>query len=276
MRLLELKDTSTAYLERHGVESARLTMELILAHVLEKTRMQIYLAFEEDIQEPTLAKLRPLVKQRAEGVPLEYLLGFKEFDGHKFKLTPDVLIPRPETEMLLEAIVPLVKADDPLPLVDVGTGSGILAVSLARRFPTVPVIALDISEAALAVARENGAGLANLTFQQSDLLSAWDGKAQLIVANLPYIPAGDIAGLSREVRKEPRLALDGGPDGTQLIATLIAQSAGRTRHLALEFGDGQADHLKSVLTNHGYEVTLLQKDLTARERILLGTTQHHG
>lgn len=274
MRLLELKDTSTAYLERHGVESARLTMELMLAHVLKKTRMQIYLSFEEEIAEPTLALLRPLVKKRAEGVPLEYLLGHKEFDGHKFKLTPDVLIPRPETELLLEAIVPLVKADESLPIVDVGTGSGILAVSLARRFPTVPVIALDISEAALAVARENGAGLANLTFHHSNLLAAWEGQAQLIVANLPYIPAGDIDGLSREVRQEPRLALDGGADGTQLIATLIAQSAGRTRHLALEFGDGQADVLKSVLKNHGYEITLQKQDLTARERILIATSNH--
>lgn len=275
MRLLELKDTSTAYLERHGVESARLTMELMLAHVLQKTRMQIYLSFEEEIGEPTLAQLRPLVKKRAEGVPLEYLLGFKEFDGHKFKLTPDVLIPRPETELLLEAIVPLVRADETLPIVDVGTGSGILAVSLARRFPTVPVIALDISDAALAVARENGAGLPNLTFHPSDLLAAWDGaQAQLIVANLPYIPAGDIDTLSREVRQEPRLALDGGADGTQLIARLIAQSAGRTRHLALEFGDGQADVLKSTLKNHGYEITLQKQDLTARERLLIGT--HHG
>lgn len=275
MRLHDLRETSTAYLAKHGVESARLTMELMLAHVLNKTRMQIYLSFEEEVAEPTLAQLRPLVKKRAEGVPLEYLLGFKEFDGQKFKLTPDVLIPRPETEMLLEALVPLVKADEALPIVDVGTGSGVLAVSLARRFPNVPVIALDISEAALAVARENGAGLANLTFVQSDLLAAWDGKeAQLIVANLPYIPAGEMEKLSREVRQEPRLALDGGADGTQVIARLIEQSRGRARHLALEFGDGQADTLKTVLTNHGYETILLQKDLTARERILIA--QHHG
>lgn len=275
MRLHDLRETSTEYLTKHGVESARLTMELMLAHVLNKTRMQIYLSFEEDIGEPILAQLRPLVKKRAEGVPLEYLLGSKEFDGHKFKVTPDVLIPRPETELLLEAIVPLVKADEALPIIDVGTGSGVLAVSLARRFPHVPVIALDISEAALAIARENGAGLPNLTFHQSDLLAAWDGtEAQLIVANLPYIPAEDLATLSREVRQEPRLALDGGADGTQLIARLIEQSRGRTRYLALEFGDGQADTIKSILTNHQYETTLLQKDLTARERIIIAT--HHG
>jgi release factor glutamine methyltransferase len=275
MRLHDLKESSTAYLAKHGVESARLTMELMLAHVLNKTRMQIYLSFEDEIGEDTLAKLRPMVKQRAEGAPLEHILGFKEFDGHKFKVTPDVLIPRPETELLLEAIAPLVKVDDPQPIVDVGTGSGVLAVSLARRFPNVPVIALDISEAALAVARENGAGLANLTFLQSDLLSAWpSGNAQLIVANLPYIPAGAIPTLSREVRREPKLALDGGPDGTQIIAHLLEQAKDRTSQIALEFGDGQADSLKNLLKTHGFEITLLQKDLTARERILIAT--HHG
>jgi release factor glutamine methyltransferase len=271
MRLLDLLETSTVYLAKNQVESPRLTMELILAHVLQKSRMQLYMEFDSDIPEPTLQKLRPLVKQRGEGIPLEHLIGEKEFDGQRFKITPDVLIPRPETELLLEAIVPLVDTGTiDLPLVDVGAGSGILAVSLARRFPALQVVGIDRSEKALAIATENGAGLKNLTFQQGDLLSGWTGKAQLIVANLPYIPSSDISRLSREVQREPTMALDGGPDGLDLIRRLITESTGRTRWLALEIGDRQAEAVKGSLINHGYEATQVVLDFKKMERIVIG------
>jgi release factor glutamine methyltransferase len=271
MRLLDLLESSTGYLAKNGVESPRLTTELLLAHVLEKTRMQLYLEYETIISDLQLDKLRPLVKKRAEGVPLEHLTGVKEFDGHKFKITPDVLIPRPETELLLEAVLPLVDAAaSDLPIVDVGTGSGVLAVSLARRFPKIPVIAIDLSEKALAVARENGAGLANLTFRHGNLLDGWTGRAQLIVANLPYIPSGQINRLSREVRKEPMMTLDGGVDGLDLIRRLISDAATRTRWLALEFGDGQAPEIADIFKNHGCEITQVIPDLHKIDRIMIG------
>jgi release factor glutamine methyltransferase len=272
MRLLDLLETSAAYLAKNGVESPRLTMELLLADALQKTRLQLYLEFESDVAEPMLEKLRPLVRQRAEGIPLEHLLGYREFDGRRFKITPDVLIPRPETELLLETVLPLVDAAADLPLVDVGAGSGILAVSLAHRFPGLRVVGIDLSEKALAVARENGAELKNLSCQTGDLLGGWPGRAQLIVATLPYIPTAAIPQLGREVRREPVMALDGGADGLDLIRRLAAESAGRTRWLALEIGDGQVEAVRDILKGHGYEITQTVPDLKKIERIIVGKT----
>ncbi len=279
MKLLELLQSSTQYLTKHGVESPRLTMELILAHVLKKTRMELYLSYEEEILEPTLAELRPLVKQRAERIPLEYILGFKEFDGHRFKVTPDVLIPRPETEILFQSVIRFIHPElTDLPLVDVGTGSGVLAISIARKFPQLSVVAIDQSEKALAIARENGNGITNLQFLQSDLLAAFDGKAQMIVANLPYIPRDTISKLAPEVRAEPLSALDGGEDGLDFIRRLIGQSAGRTHYLALEIGDHQMEPVKSLFKDHAFEVTQMVEDFGGMERIIIGraTELNHG
>lgn len=270
MRLLDLLETSAQYFAKNNVESPRLTMELLLAHVLGKTRLQLYLDFERDISEETLAILRPMVKKRAEGFPLEYITGCREFMGRVFKLTPDVLIPRPETELLFETAAALVVPEGG-PLVDVGTGSGVLAVSLAAKFPNLPVAALDISPAALAVARENGAGLANITFVQSDLLAQCPHpRAQLIVANLPYIPSGQIPALSREVRYEPTLALDGGADGLDIIRRLIAQARGRADWLVLEIGDGQAQAVCDLLTADGFAVERVAEDIRKTPRVVVG------
>lgn len=270
MKLLQVLEATTKFFEKHQVESPRLTTELLLAEILGKTRLQLYLAFEEELPEPTLARLRPLVKQRADGLPLQYVLGHTTFAGQKFKVTPDTLIPRPETELLLEAVLPLI-GDNPLPLADVGTGSGILAISLARRFPQHPVHAFDCSEAALTVARENADGLPQLTFFQGDLLTPAPSQAyQLIVANLPYLPTATLPTLSREVQKEPRGALDGGTDGLDLIRRLIQQAAALTPCLALEIGNGQAETVKKLLQDAGFAITQSVQDLRQTERILIG------
>jgi release factor glutamine methyltransferase len=268
MKLLELMESTTRYFEKNGVESPRLTIELILAEILQKKRLQLYMEFESEIAEPVLETLRPLVKKRAEGWPLEQVLGVTTFAGRRFKITPDVLIPRPETELLLEAVKKYIQVPGD-PVVDVGTGSGILAVSLASLYPALSVAALDVSSEALAVAQENGAGLANLEFRQSDLLSAAPETAQLIVANLPYIPTPVLPTLSREVKKEPTLALDGGGDGLDLIRRLIADSRGRTAFLALEIGDGQAEEVKKLLLDNAYGLLDCVKDFTEKERILI-------
>jgi release factor glutamine methyltransferase len=275
MTVLELLESTTRYFAKHEVASPRLTIELMLAEITHKTRMQLYLEYDQPVAEASMDRLRPLVKRRAEGEPLEYLLGQTTFAGHRIEVCPDVLIPRPETEILFQAASELLEPDG-LPVLDVGTGSGILALSLARKFPRLEIVGSDISPAALAVARRNAEGVANIRFVESDLLEnpAIPPRAQMIVANLPYIPSGQIAGLMREVRHEPRLALDGGADGLDLIRRLVAQSAGRTHFLALEFGDGQAEAAKTLCLSAGYALIRVLPDFTERERILL--VEHHG
>jgi release factor glutamine methyltransferase len=275
MTVLELLEATTGYFAKHGVPSARLTSELMLADALGRTRMQLYLAFDQPVPDEVRDKLRPLVRRRAEGEPLEYVLGHTTFAGHKIEVGPDVLIPRPDTEILLEEIVKLIEPAG-LPVLDVGTGSGILALALARKFPALEIVAVDISPAALAQARKNLADVPNVRLLESDLLAdaSLPPRFQLIVANLPYIPSGTMPTLMREVQREPKLALDGGPDGLGVIRRLVAQSAGRTRHLALEIGDTQATEAKTLCENAGYAILNLLPDLSQRDRVLLA--EHHG
>ena len=279
MTVLELLENTTRYFAKHEVPSPRLTIELMLAEILKKTRMQLYLEFDQPVSDSVMDRLRPLVKRRAEGEPLEYLLGGTTFAGHRIEVSPDVLIPRPETEILLEEAIKLIEPEG-LPVLDVGTGSGILALALAKKFPRLETIATDISPKALALAQKNSAGIGNIRHIECDLLEEKSGtdnslpeRFQMIVANLPYIPAGKIDGLMREVRHEPRLALDGGADGLDLIRRLIPQSAGRTRWLALEFGDGQAEEAKTLCLRAGYALIRILPDFTQRERILVAEYQ---
>jgi len=274
MTVLELLENTTRYFAKHDVPSPRLTIELMLAEILKKTRMQLYLEFDQPVSDPVMDRLRPLVKRRADGEPLEYLLGATTFAGHRIAVTPDVLIPRPETEILLEEAIKLIEPEG-LPILDVGTGSGILALSLARKFPQLEIVAVDISAVALVVARRNADGNGKIRFLESDLMgnSSLPERFQMIIANLPYIPSGQIDGLMREVRHEPRLALDGGADGLDLIQRLITQSAGRTRWLALEFGDGHAEAAKTLCLRAGYALIRVLPDFTERERILIAEYQ---
>ena len=270
MTVLELLENTTRYFAKHEVPSPRLTIELMLADVLQKTRMQLYLEYDQPLAESVTDRLRPLVKRRADGEPLEYLLGSTTFAGHRVTITPDVLIPRPETEILLEEAIKLIEPDG-LPVLDVGTGSGILPLSLAKKFPQLEIFAVDVSLAALALAKKNAEGMGKISFLESDLMAnpSLPERFQMIVANLPYIPTGQIDGLMREVRHEPRLALDGGADGLDLIRRLITQSAGRARYLALELGDGQAEEAKTLCLRAGYALIRILPDFTERERILV-------
>jgi release factor glutamine methyltransferase len=275
MTVLELLEATSAFFAKRGVPSPRLTIELMLADALGRSRLQLYLAFDEVVPETVLEKLRPLVKRRAEGEPLEYVLGQTTFAGHRIEVSPDVLIPRPETEILLEEIAKLI---DPagLPVLDVGTGSGIIALALAKKFPALELVAVDISPAALAVARRNLAEALNVRIIESDLLAeaSLPARFQLMAANLPYIPDGEMPTLMREVQHEPKLALAGGPDGLDVIRRLIGQSTGRTRYLALELGDGQAETAKTLCLGAGYAILNILPDLSHRDRVLLA--EHHG
>lgn len=278
MTVLEVLTAATGFLKKKGVESPRLNAEHLLAHVLGmEKRITLYLEFERPTSEAERAPLRELIRRRSEGVPLQHLLGTVEFCGHVFACDARALIARPETEQLVENILP--RLADSARALDVGTGSGVIALSLALARPSASVTAVDVSPDALALAQENATrhGLAErVAFAVSDLLASVTGPFDLIVANLPYIAAGEIASLSREVAHDPILALDGGPDGLVLIARLIADAPrclapGGT--LALEIGHDQADRVESLLASHNYRDIVRIRDYQEVERFLLA---RHG
>lgn len=256
--VLEVLRATTEYFARHGVESPRLNAEHLIAHVLGKKRIELYMEFDRPLGEKELAPLRELIRRRAAGEPLQHLLGTVEFHGRIFAVDARALIPRPETELLMELTLKEPIAE-PACILDVGTGSGVIALTLAAERPTAQVTAVDVSPDALALARENAARLGlseRVRFLQSDLFSALEGETfDLIVANLPYIPAGEIASLSREVQRDPVLALDGGPVGTELIARLLAEARAYLKpggRIVLEIGHDQSAALAAELERQNY------------------------
>lgn len=270
--VLEVIQATTAYFQKSGVDSARLNIEHLLAHVLGKRRMDLYLEFDRPLSEPELEPLRALVKRRAAGEPLQHLLGTAEFHGRSFICDKRALVPRPETEQLCEIIL----AGGPAKRVlDVGTGSGVIPLTLAAAWPDAEVQAVDISPDALALSRENATRLElseRVTFLQSDLLEKATGTYDLIVANLPYIASDEIPALSREVRYDPMTALDGGPDGLDLFRRFLPQAAAHLKgRLALEMGHDQAGPLAELCSLHNFQDIRVQTDYQGRNRFLFAT-----
>ena len=255
MSLLEVLKGASEFLGKQGVESPRLNAEHLLAHVMGLKRMDLYLQFDRPLGEKERGPLRDLVRQRGTGIPLQHLLGTVEFCGNSFKSDARALIPRPETELLVERALTY---PAPASILDVATGSGVIALSLALGRPEASVTATDISPEALSLAKENAILLSidRITFHEADLLPPPEaGTFDLITANLPYIPAAEIAGLSREVRHDPILALDGGPEGLDLIVRLAPLALERLTpggHLLLEIGIGQSEAVMACLAGHNY------------------------
>ena len=243
MTLLEVLRRSTRYLEQHGAASARLDAELLLAHALGVRRIDLYLQFERTLEEPELQRCRDLIGQRARGQPVAYLLGQKEFMKLEFEVTPDVLVPNPDTELLVERAVswarervaqgaPAGTAASAEPsgfrVADVGTGSGCIAVAIAHYMPAVHVWATDDDEAALEVARRNVAkhGLTErVTVARGDLLEPLPERVDLICANLPYVAEG--AAVSADVAAQPGHALFASDGGVALVERLLAEAPAR-------------------------------------------------
>lgn len=228
---------TTDFLTARGADSPRLDAEVLLAHALGCKRIELYTRFDEVPADAQRTAFRELVRERAAGKPVAYLVGKREFYSLPFRVTPDVLIPRPETELLLVRLLDLAKqhssAGRDIEIADVGTGSGILAVCAARSLPAARVTAVDISSAALTVARENAKALGvgdRIEFVESDLFAAVDHQRyfDFVVSNPPYIRSDEMAGLMQDVRKfEPRQALEAGSRGTEVIERLIPQAAER-------------------------------------------------
>jgi release factor glutamine methyltransferase len=273
MTVLEVLQAATAHLKKHGVENPRLNAEHLLAHVLRRNRIELYLDFERKLTETELGPLRELVKRRSEGEPLQHLLGTVEFCGHVFLCDKRAMVPRPETEELVEFLKSELQ-DPKSQIVDVGTGSGVIALSLAAEFPEARILAVDVSDDALPLARENAARL-NLSdrvqFLKSRLLESIEGTFDLIVANLPYISTQDRHTLSREVLRDPEVALFAGARGDELVRELIDQAPTRLRPggmLALEIGLGQGQGLLSVLTEKNYRDICSKNDYNGVTRFL--------
>jgi release factor glutamine methyltransferase len=280
MRILDVINKTTPFFEKRGVESPRLTIELLLAHVLGKKRLELYLEFEREVDNTQLESLRELVRRRADGEPIQYITGEAEFHGLKFLVDRRVLIPRPETELLVETVLqdPPGAAGAAPVLVDLCTGSGCIAVTLATRCAGAIVYALDVSEDALAVARMNAErhGVEkNIRFFRGDLLQALpeNARADAIVSNPPYVATGDLAALPKEVRDfEPWLALDAGKDGLDVYGRIAAQAAGRltsSGRLYLELGAGQRAAVEDILGAHGFNMDRVVRDLQGHDRVLV-------
>lgn len=274
--LLEVLRGTERYLADRGVESPRLNAEHLLAHALGLKRMELYLQFDRPLTEAERAPLRDLVKRRGTREPLQHVLGTAEFHGRTFTCDKRALVPRPETEQLVELALGMTKDNPAATLLDIGTGSGVIALTLALELPSAVLHATDLSSDALALAAENAARHAltdRIVFHQADLLPPGDVRFDLIIANLPYIPAEDIASLSPEVRHDPSSALDGGADGLDLIRRLIDTAPGRLAPggaLLLEIGLGQADAVNALLSARKFRDISVRPDYQNIPRFAVG------
>jgi len=275
MTVLEVLQSTTGYFQKRNIDSPRLNAEHLLAYVLDRKRMELYLDFERRLRESELAPLRELVKRRGSGEPLQHLLGTVEFCGRSFRCDTRALVPRPETEQLVELLISHFKCEMAYPrMVDVGTGSGVIALTLAAEFPKAEIVGADISEDALMLARENAerVGLVDrVRFLRSNLLENVQPDLDLIVANLPYVSTEDRQNLSREVLHDPEVALFAGVRGDELVGQLIAQAPSWLRPggmLAMEIGIGQSEALAAALADKNYRDILTEKDYSGVIRFL--------
>ncbi len=282
--VLEAIQRSADFLTRKEVDSPRLQAELLLAHVLGIPRMKLYLNFDRALVDREADAYRELVQRRGRREPLQHILGTVQFHGVELAVSRDALIPRPETELLVEQAITLVRERErnrpgaPIEVVDFGTGSGCIAIALAVACPQVHVRAIDISPAALDLARANGArhNLGDrVEFIAGDSLGVLDrGRpVDVLVSNPPYIASGEIATLQPEVRDyDPRPALDGGADGLDFYRMLSAEAgvwmaAGGV--VLVEFGDDQGRAIGELFSAEGWAVDERMRDYSGRERILI-------
>ncbi len=277
MTVLEVLQSTTAYFAKRGVERPRLNAEHLIAHALGKKRLDIYLEFERQLSEVELTPLRELVRRRGQKEPLQHLLGTVEFCGDVFLCDKRALVPRPETEQLVELVQSKIE-NRKSKILDVGTGSGVIALALARKFPEAEIVGSDISDEALSLARENATrlGIDRVPFVVGDLLKGIGGEFDMIVANLPYISRNDHDQLAPEVLHDPEAALFGGERGDETVRRLIEDAPTRMRAgglLALEIGLGQAEGLCDFARSKNYRDIEAKNDYSDVTRFLFA---RHG
>jgi release factor glutamine methyltransferase len=271
---LRLIGWTQEFFARNAVDAPRLTAEILLAHALSCDRVRLYLDFDKPLGAPELAAFRELVKRRVAGEPTAYLVGRREFYGRSFRVDPRGLVPRPETELLVDAALEALPAGGAA--LDLCTGTGCVAVTLGLERPGGRVVAVDLSPGAAALARENVAalGAANVEVLEGDLYAPVPAgtRFDVVVANPPYVPTGELPGLARELHREPRLALDGGPDGLAIARPLVAGAIGRLAPggtLAVELHESHAEALPRLCLDAGFATAELRRDLAGLPRIVV-------
>ena len=292
MTVLEILNRTKVFFEKKGVPDARLDAEYIICFGLGiKKRMDLYLNFDKPLSEAELDTLRPLVARRANREPLQHIVGDTSFRGHTIKCDTRALVPRPETEELVDMAKERLKDREKPFIVEVGTGTGAIAIACAKEIEGAKVLATDISNDALALARENAeANETVIEFAQGDLLDAITGesiakvagdssaKIDCLIANLPYIPDGEKGKLQPEVDKfDPALALYGGPDGLSLVRKMLQQTEGKLNAgapILLEIGSEQAEVLQAEAGNYPWlEFTGIHKDFCGNVRFVSYTAK---
>ena len=272
--LAEVLRRSTGYLEQHGSPTPRLDAELLLAHGLGLSRIELYTQYQRPLDDDQLTACRELVRRRGLREPVAYVIGRWGFRNLDLAVDARVLVPRPETELLVDRCLELLDGVERPRVVDVGTGSGAIALSLKSERPDAEVVACDISQDALDVAAANAARLGlDVELHLSDLLAQVPGDGfRLVVSNPPYVSEREMADLEPEVAEhEPRLATVAGPDGFEIYRRLLPEAAGRLvdgGSLALECGGGQAPALVSELAAAGYGQAGIDPDLAGIERVV--------
>ncbi len=270
---------TTQHFDKRGVDAPRLASELLLAHVLGLTRLRLYTDLDRPLDRAELQAYRALIEARVAGTPVQYLTGRREFYGRPFQVDARVLIPRPETEGLVEAVLRTLPTEGPLRVLDVATGSGCIAVTLAAERPAATVVATDIDAGACELAQANAEAHAvgnRVLVRQGDLFAAVAGEAPFdaVVSNPPYVRTVELKGLQAEVQREPRLALDGGPEGLTVVARVVEGAYDVLVPgglLALEMGEEQGAAVRNLLLQRGYEAVRVEQDFERRDRMAFGT-----
>ena len=280
--VLDILDKGTAFLEKRGIDDARRNMQWLVAHQLGCSRVELYMRFDEPLDESALAPLREQLKKRGDGTPLQYLTGLVGFGDHEFHCDSRALIPRPETEELATWLIEHAPLDDRAVALDIGCGSGVLGLSLAVAFPAAKVFLTDISADALDLARENAAQLKleNVEFFHGDLFAPLppDARFDLIVSNPPYVAESERASLARELHHEPDVALFAGADGLDVIRQIITEAPpflNPNARLALEIGIDQSAAVEALMREAGLTDVLTQRDLSGIPRFPMGKAANY-
>jgi release factor glutamine methyltransferase len=280
LTVLEAIKLSTDYLSKKNIDSSRINAENLLAYVLKCKRLDLYLAFDRPLKEEEIDDYRELIRRRGASEPLQYIIGNVEFYGLNFKVNSSVLIPRPETELLIEKVLESLNKNDSLKILDVGTGSGNIAVSIAKHLPNAEIVAIDISDSAIQTAKENSE-LNNINgqinFYKLDIISGslqTNSKFDLIVSNPPYVSLKDYSDLSPELlNHEPRIALTDENDGLNFYRGISKKAKSLLKiggKIFYEVGLGQSEEVQNLLKVNNFNEIEIFKDYSNIDRVVKG------
>ena len=279
-KVIDLLKTTTTYFLKKNIENPRLNAERLLSHVLKMERIKLYVEFERPVSDAELDQYRSLVSRRTKNEPLQYILGETEFMGLAFQVNPSVLIPRPETEILVEGVIKLKnETEGQIDILDIGTGSGCIAISLAHYWPGAHAYGIDISADALKIAGENKVlnKTENVTFFEKDVFDSWPDnnlpkEFEIIISNPPYVTEDEMAGLQNEVKDfEPKVALTDFSDGMRFythIFSLINEGTLNTKFLFLEMSGSQPKKIVDEAKKYEFSSVEVIKDLNGIDRVL--------